>query len=97
MTSSTRQAPNHPTLCNTDIFLFSNFLFIFVFSIIMTVAYTGNLVAFMTDPGLQAPLDTPEKILEKDLPIGMYNYQARARSENHFFHLINHKCLMKCV
>jgi hypothetical protein len=48
----------------------------------MSVAYTGNLVAFMTDPGLEAPLDTPAKILEKNLPIGMYNYQAR-RGKKH--------------
>ncbi len=45
-------------------------------SIILPIAYTGNLVAFMTQPGMQAPLDTPAKLLESGLPIGMYNYQG---------------------
>ena len=30
----------------------------------------------MTSPGMQEPIDTPTKILESELPIGMYNYQG---------------------
>ena len=46
------------------------------FSLIMTVAYTGNLTSFMTNPGFEDPLDTPAKLLEKGVKLGMYNYQG---------------------
>ena len=46
------------------------------FSLIMTVAYTGNLTSFMTNPGFEEPLDTPAKLLEKGVKLGMYNYQG---------------------
>ena len=46
------------------------------FSLIMTVAYTGNLTSFMTNPGFEDPLDTPAKLLEKGVQLGMYNYQG---------------------
>ncbi len=42
----------------------------------MSVAYTGNLVAFMTEPGMQDPLDTPARVLKSGIPIGAYNYQG---------------------
>ena len=42
----------------------------------MTVAYTGNLTSFMTNPGFEEPLDTPAKLLEKGVKLGMYNYQG---------------------
>ncbi len=42
----------------------------------MCIAYQGNLVAFMTNPGIQEPLDTPAKVIQKNIPIGMYNYQG---------------------
>ena len=48
----------------------------FHFSLIMTVAYTGNLTSFMTNPGFEEPLDTPAKLLEKGVKLGMYNYQG---------------------
>ena len=45
----------------------------------MTVAYTANLVAFMTEPGKDEPLNTLEKVLKTDISIGMYNYQVNKR------------------
>lgn len=42
----------------------------------MCVAYKGNLVAFMTNPGIEDPLDTPAAVLRANIPIGMYNYQG---------------------
>ncbi|TRY68968.1 hypothetical protein TCAL_07479, partial [Tigriopus californicus] len=47
-----------------------------MFTLIIFSAYTGNLVAFMTSPGMQRPLDTPRLMLESKIPIGMYNYQG---------------------
>eukprot|EP00095_Tigriopus_kingsejongensis_P011199 maker-scaffold263_size232787-snap-gene-0.15 protein:Tk11199 transcript:maker-scaffold263_size232787-snap-gene-0.15-mRNA-1 annotation:"ras-related protein rab-8a" len=44
--------------------------------LIIFTAYTGNLVAFMTLPGIQSALDTPAKVLEADLPVAMYNYEG---------------------
>ena len=46
------------------------------FSIVLVVAYQGNLVAFMTNPGFQDALDTPDKLIKKNIHIGMYNYQG---------------------
>ena len=46
------------------------------FSLIIATAYNGNLVAFMTEPGMQEPFDTPEKVLDEKIDIGMYNYQG---------------------
>ena len=42
----------------------------------MSVAYNGNLTSFMTNPGFEDPLDTPAKLLEKGVKLGMYNYQG---------------------
>ena len=42
----------------------------------MTVAYEGNLTSFMTNPGFEEPLDTPTKLLDKGIKLGMYNYQG---------------------
>lgn len=61
---------------NSDLKAQSWELIVVYFSLIIFSAYTGNLVAFMTSPGMQRPLDTPSLILESDLPIGMYNYQG---------------------
>ena len=40
------------------------------------VSYNGNLVSFMTNPLLLEPIDTPTKILEEGVQVGMYNYQG---------------------
>ena len=45
-------------------------------SVIMATAYRGSIVAFLTHPGLEDSIDTPAKIVESGLPIGMYNYQG---------------------
>ena len=42
----------------------------------MAASYQGNLVAFMTNPGFQDAIDTPSKLIEKEIPVGMYNYQG---------------------
>ena len=42
----------------------------------LATSYQGNFVAFMTNPGLQDTLDTPGKLIEKGIPVGMYNYQG---------------------
>ena len=42
----------------------------------MATAYRGNVVAFLTQPGMEGSIDTPDKIIESNIPIGMYNYQG---------------------
>ena len=42
----------------------------------MATAYRGNIVAFLTQPGREGSIDTPNKIIESKIPIGMYNYQG---------------------
>ena len=42
----------------------------------LAASYQGNLVAFMTNPGFQDAIDTPGKLIEKEIPVGMYNYQG---------------------
>ena len=42
----------------------------------MTTAYKGNIVAFLTQPGLEDSIDTPAKIVKSGIHIGMYNYQG---------------------
>ena len=46
------------------------------FSVTMATAYKGNIIAFLTEPGLEDSIDTPAKIIESEIPIGMYNYQG---------------------
>ena len=46
------------------------------FSVIMATAYKGNIVAFLTEPGLEDSIDTPALIVKSEIPIGMYNYQG---------------------
>ena len=48
--------------------------FIFMSSVVMAVAYVGNLVAVTTEPGSQEPIDTLDKIIDSNIPVGMYNY-----------------------
>ena len=43
---------------------------------VLAASYQGNLVAFMTNPGFQDAIDTPGKLIEKGIPVGMYNYQG---------------------
>ena len=45
-------------------------------SLVLAASYQGNLVAFMTNPGFQDAIDTPSKLIEKEIPVGMYNYQG---------------------
>ena len=33
-------------------------------------------MAFMTSPGMQAPLDTPQMVLDAGIKIDMYNYEG---------------------
>ena len=40
----------------------------------MAVAYVGNLVAITTEPGNQEPIDTLDKVMDSNIPVGMYNY-----------------------
>ena len=47
-----------------------------IFSFIATAAYTGNLIAFITSPGLKAPINTPEEIIKSQIPIKQYNYNG---------------------
>ena len=47
---------------------------IFFGSVVMAVAYVGNLVAMTTEPGNQEPIDTINKIIDSKIPVGMYNY-----------------------
>ena len=57
-----------------------NFLYMYLlnclFSVVGAVSYNGNLVSFMTNPLLLEPIDTPTKILEEGVQVGMYNYQG---------------------
>ena len=44
------------------------------FSFVLLSAYRGNLVAFMTHPGMQPAFDNPVKVLDSKIPITMFNY-----------------------
>ena len=41
---------------------------------IISTAYSGNLISFMTIPKLESPINTLEEVLESDLPWEMVVY-----------------------
>ena len=45
----------------------------FVFLVIRT-GYKGNLIAFMTYPGFEPPIDTPKQQYERGIQFAMYDY-----------------------
>ena len=45
-----------------------------VSSIVIYVAYTGNLISYMTYPGIENPINTAEDILTSGYDIKIYNY-----------------------
>ena len=45
-----------------------------LYCLLITSAYTGNLKAFLTNPGLTAPIDTLEDVVASGLPWGMVLY-----------------------
>ena len=45
-----------------------------IFSIVISAAYTGNLISFMTYPGIENPINTAEDILTSGYDIKIYNY-----------------------
>jgi hypothetical protein len=48
------------------------FLAIWLFyGFIITCAYSGNLTAFLTEPGFSSPIDTLAEVIQSGLPWGM--------------------------
>lgn len=45
-----------------------------LYCLLITSAYTGNLKAFLTNPGLTSPIDTLQDVLASGLPWGMVLY-----------------------
>ena len=42
-----------------------------LYGFIITCAYSGNLTAFLTEPGYSAPINTLEEVIQSGLPWGM--------------------------
>ena len=68
--NTTKEKLNLPQFVSSQLFLVS-WLF---FCIIISAAYSGNLVSFMTYRGMENPINTAEDILDSGYDIVLYDY-----------------------
>ena len=84
--NTTKDKLNLPQFVSSQLFLVSWL----VFCIIISAAYTGNLISFMTYPGMENPINTAQDILDSGYEIENYDYggvdhAAFEATENPFY------------
>ena len=74
--NTTKDKLNLPQLISSQLLLVSWL----VFCIIISAAYSGNLISFMTYPGTENPLNTAQDIIESEYDIEIYDYGGATRA-----------------